>query len=422
MKRYILAWPRASVCLLMLVIVSLAACSAAPKPGSDDGAATSISVGTSMSGAAAVEAPSTPTEESQVVAYSTAQPTPTPRQATLTPTPLAASASPGSTPAAASTGAAATAVIPPRPENENPLTGLTVDDPASLARRPVHVRIGNDVGARPQVGLNQADMVYEEVVELWVTRFTAIYLSQVPETVAPIRSARLINTQLTEQYQAALSNSGGSDGVRWELSQLPIINLDEYFWPQPYFYRENEGWQTRLALNVKEARALMVREEMETPVLLRGFAFSDEPIGGDPGETIFIPYPKRTSLTEWRYDPESERYLRWVLDEPLLDYVDDSQVSAANVIVYYAEHQETDIVEDTNGATSIRIVINGEGRAQVFRDGVVIEGRWRSDGSQTPEFVFPNGEAIPLKRGNVWVEVVPPDYDVLVDATPEPEE
>jgi hypothetical protein len=290
-----------------------------------------------------------------------------------------------------------------------------VDAPAALQRRPVHVRIGNDPGARPQVGLSDADLVYEEIVEWWVTRYTAVYLSRAPEMVAPIRSARLINTQLTQQYNAALVNSGGSDGVRWELSQLPIVNLDEYFWPQPFFYRENEGWQTRLAVDVLAAHQLMEREEMSAPVLLRGFAFSDGPMGGDPAETVSIPYPKQTSRVEWRYDSGSGRYLRWVSDEPMTDFSDSLQISAANIIVYYAEHLPTDIVEDSNGATSIRIVVNGEGRAQIVRDGVVVEGLWRADGAQTPEFVFPNGEPIPLKRGNSWIEVVPADYEVVVE-------
>jgi hypothetical protein len=347
----------------------------------------------------------TPTTASEIVAYATAQPTPTIRRATPTRTP---STSLTPSPAASAGAVTATPTIPPRPENENPLTGLTVEDPALLRHRPLHVRLGNDAGARPQAGLSDAELVYEEVVEWWVTRFTAVYLSKSPEVVAPIRSARLINTLLTQQYNA-------------ELSQVPIVNLDEYFWPQPYFYRENQGWQTRLALNSKDARSLMEREEMDAEVLLRGFTFSDAPMGGEPAETIYIPYPRRTSITEWRYDPATGRYLRWILGEPLMDFNTDAQISAANVIVYYADHQKTDIVEDSNAATSIRIIVNGEGRAQIFRDGVVIEGRWRTDGTQTPEFIFPNGEPIPLKRGNSWIEVVPTDYEVLVNATPEPE-
>ncbi len=367
---------------------------------------------------AAVKVDPMHTPERQVVSFATvvpATPASLPAVATLpsTPVPLPPTSTPVPVPPTPTPTLAPT--LPPRPENENPLTGLQVDDPAVLQRRPVHVRVGNDPGARPQVGLNDADLVYEEVVEWWVTRFTAIYLSRAPEMVAPIRSARLINTQLTQQYDAALVNSGGSDGVRWELSQQPIVNLDEYFWPQPYFYRENQGWQTRLAVNLIAAHQLMEREEMATTVPLRGFVFSDEPMGGNPGEIISIPYPQRTSQTEWRYDPDSDRYLRWVSGEPLVDFASNQQISAANIIIYYAEHLPTEIVEDSNGATSIHIIVNGEGRAQVFRNGVVIEGLWRSDGTQTPEFVFSNGEPIPLKRGNSWIEVVPPDYEVLVE-------
>jgi hypothetical protein len=61
-----------------------------------------------------------------------------------------------------------------RAENENPLTGLIVDDPIVFDHRPLHVRIGNDPQARPQVNLSQADIVYEEIVEWWITRLTAI--------------------------------------------------------------------------------------------------------------------------------------------------------------------------------------------------------------------------------------------------------
>jgi hypothetical protein len=359
--------------------------------------------------AAAPDEP-TPTSKARVVSFATAPPTPTARPAT--PTLVPPTSTPVPTPTVTPTPAP---TMPPRPENENPLTGLSVDDPAVLQRRPLHVRIGNDPGARPQVGLSDADLVYEEIVEWWVTRYTAVYLSKTPETVGPIRSARLINTQLTQQYGAALVNSGGSDGVRWELSQLPIVNLDEYFWPKPYFYRENQGWQTRLAMNTVAARELMKQEGMEATVPLRGFTFSDVPMGGDPATTILIPYPKQTSRVEWRYDADSGRYLRWVSDEPLVDFANNLQISAANVIIYYAQHLPTDIVEDSNGATSIRIIVNGEGRAQIFRDGVVTEGLWRTDGTQTPDFVFPNGERIPLKRGNSWIEVVPTDYEVVVE-------
>lgn len=304
------------------------------------------------------------------------------------------------------------------PPDVNPLTGLTVDDPARLQRRPILVRVGNDVGTRPQVGLNSADIVYEEITEWWVTRFTAIYLAETPTTVAPIRSARLANIQLAPQYQGALAHSGGSDPVRWEISQAPIVNLDEYFNPRPYFYRPNEGWQTRLAIDIEAARNYMVSKGTEGPVALQGFLFSDTIDGGEPGESIYIPYPRATSFTEWHYDAASGKYLRWINGSPLFDF-NGGQIAASNVIVYFAEHLDTDIVEDSNGATSIRILLNGRGPAWFFRDGKLNKGFWQTDGTRTPYFSYEDGRAYSLKPGNSWVEVVPTYFTIGLNSADE---
>jgi LysM repeat protein len=325
--------------------------------------------------------------------------------------------SPGAPPPAATAGGAPPPTIS-HPENINPLTGLPVDDPAVLRRRPIMVRIGNDQGARPQVGLNSADVVYEEITEWWVTRFTAIFLSQTPTTVAPIRSARLINVQLGPQYQGALAHSGGSDPVRWEISQAPIANLDEFYNAQPYFYRPNEGWQTRLAINTEAARTYMADNNLDAPVAVQGFLFSDTIEGGEAAENIFIAYPRATSFTQWSYDAASGQYLRYVDDQPLVDFY-DGHVSANNVIIYFAEHQETDIVEDANGATSIRIIVNGTGPAWFFRDGKLNKGYWETDGSRTPYFAYNDGSPYHLKPGRTWVEVVPTYFTIGLNSADE---
>ena len=308
-----------------------------------------------------------------------------------------------------------------RTADENPLTGLKVKDPAVLQRRPLMVRVGNDSAARPQVALNKADVVYEEIVEWWVTRFTAIYLSQDPETIAPVRSARLINLHIVPQYQGALANSGGSDGVRWEISQSDIVNLDEYFVPQPYFYRQNEGWQTRLAFDATAARDYLQNEGLDSGVKLRGFEFGQaldltdlpQEAVGDAKEVI-IPYPAVTSEATWQYDPSRGKYLRFTTGEPMMAF-DGSQIEAANVILYFAEHQPTDIVEDSNEATSIRIIANGLGTAWLLRDGKILKGNWETDGRETPKFFFNDGRAMPLKPGNSWIQLVPLEYEIEID-------
>lgn len=324
----------------------------------------------------------------------------------------AAEAGPPPQPAPSPEAGSAPPPVTNRPANINPLTGLPVNDPALLRRRPLMVRIGNDVGARQsQVGFNSADMVYEEITEWWVTRFTAIFLAETPPAVGPVRSARLINVQLVPQYQGALAHSGGSDPVRWEISQAPIANLDEFYNPAPYFYRPNQGWQTRLAINTQAARDYMQANGLEAAVSLQGFVFSNTLNTGEPAENIFIPYPRATSFTQWRYDPASGQYLRFVDGATLVD-VATGQVTADNVIIYFAEHQETDIVEDSNGATSIRILVNGKGPAWFFRDGKLNKGFWETDGTRTPYFGYPDGRPFPLKPGRTWVEVVPTYFKI----------
>jgi LysM repeat protein len=313
--------------------------------------------------------------------------------------------------------------LPPeivRAPNINPLTGLPVGDPAILRQRPIMVRIGNDQGARAaQLGLNRADIVYEEITEWWVTRFSAIFLTELPEVVAPIRSARLINTVLGPQYQAAVAHSGGSDPVRWQMTQIPIANLDQWFHGGLFFHREGEGWMTRAAFKAGEAREYLRQNDLDATVKLRGFEFSPAISSGEPAPNIFIPFPRATSFTQWAYDPASGKYRRYIKDAPLLDASDGTQIAASNVIVYFAEHTETDIVEDSNGGTSIQIDINGRGKAWFFRDGKLNTGYWQTNGNQTPYFTLEDGSPYPLKPGNTWVEVVPTYFKIGLNSPDE---
>ncbi len=366
-----------------------------------------------------------PTPKLAVVEFATPAPSSTPTQppavtATPTPAPTVGMGIAASAPAIQSA-AELEQYIASRPADVNPLTGLKVDDPALLQRRPLMVRVGNDPVARPQVGLIDADIVYEEITEWWVTRFTGIFLSKDPTTIAPVRSARLINLELVPQYQGALASSGGSDGVRWLLSQSDIVDLDELFVPLPYFYRENENWATRLAFDATVARQYLADEGLDTAIKLRGFYFTPSiddktlPPGvlSDASEVV-IPFPQVTSEATWKYDPASNSYLRFTTGEPHYD-LGGKQIAAANVIIYFAEHQATDIVEDSNGATSIRMIMNGRGAAWLLRDGKLLKGNWETDGTQTPQFVFDNGQPMPLKPGNTWVQVIPLDYFVTID-------
>jgi hypothetical protein len=341
-------------------------------------------------------------------------PTPTATSTTTTePTPTAASTS-TDTPTPVPTIEAAT--VSARAKDVNPLTGLKVPDNTALRRLPLFVRIGNDPQIRPQSGLSSADLVYEDIMDgWWITRLTAVFLSEDLEAVGPIRSARLVNLQMVPQYKGGLVHSGASDPIRWRLSKSDIVDLDEFFHRSPYFYREGADWRGRLFVNMKDLREYLEEQGLEKEANLEGFTFdadgNDSP-GGRPATDLTIPYPKN-SVVRFKYDPTSGLYQRFVQGQAHLDALTNKQLSAANVIILFCPHEKTDIVEDSQGTTSINIVLAGEGNALIFRDGMVREGRWvASDPNRMPRFVDNEGQPIALRPGQTWIELVPLDYEI----------
>nr|MBC7244288.1 DUF3048 domain-containing protein [Chloroflexota bacterium] len=323
-----------------------------------------------------------------------------------------------------------TATITPTPTPTvnpyfNPLTGELVQNPSVLQRRPLLVRIGNDPEVRPQSGLSEADMVYEEAMDGWtITRLTAIIWSKDPRELKPVRSARLFTIDLGYMFDGALVHSGANDQVRWLISRSTITDLDEYFHPDPYYWLQPQGkwkaypWMGRVATSAQRVRDYLAKTGKEKAVRLEGFSFSaadDPPPKGEPATYILIPYPRR-ALVEYRYNSDERVYKRFVQGEPHTDALNGQQLSAANVIVHYAKYEETD-VKDVNGAPTFNIVFSGEGRAQIFRDGVMIEAKWVKPGTlDFCKYVYLDGTPVPLRPGQTWVEVVPTDYQITYKA------
>ncbi len=303
----------------------------------------------------------------------------------------------------------------------NPLTGELMQDPAVLQRRPLLVRIGNDPEIRPQSGLSQADMVYEEAIEEFTgTRFTAVIWSKDPDPIRPIRSARLFTIQLGYMFDGALVHSGANDQVRWLISQTPLTDLDQWFHDAPYYWITPEGawkdyiWMGRVGTSAKRVRDYLAKKGKEKAVQLRGFTFSgagDPAPKGEPAAYIHIPYPKRY-VVEYRYDPETHVYKRFVRGEPHTDALNSQQLTAANVIVHYTKYERQEVT-DAHGSHTFDIVFTGEGRAQIFRDGVVIEAKWfRPNLEDFCQYLNLDGSPVPLRMGQTWVEVVPNEYEV----------
>lgn len=303
----------------------------------------------------------------------------------------------------------------------NPLTGLPID-PARLAQRIFIARYGNEPAVRASYGIGAADLVFEELMDdLNTTRFTSVWLGGDAPQIGPLRSFRSTTIQVAQIFDAPMASSGAVGPNQVFAYQAGIEDLDERCYSAPYFNNPNGGgYQNRVLTSSANLRNFLQNNGLNTGVKVKPFAFSDTPPGGgQAANRVVIPYINRGFYeVEWRYDPASGRYARFYgsARNPLLDGNTGQQVTASNVVIMEVQHDQTDLVEDVVNSYSVRTYIAGrEGPATVIRDGVAIQGRWRAlDAFSGLELVDAAGNPIPLKPGQTWFQVVPPNYGVTI--------
>jgi hypothetical protein len=310
----------------------------------------------------------------------------------------------------------------------NPLTGEKVADPAVLNRRPLAIKIENgwEAGVRPQSGASYADWVFEHESEGRIPRWTAIFYGSPPDRVGGTRSCRIIDNEIPAIFKSLLACSGMSGGTREFYLKPSDINQEKrFFTPDfgdwtPMFYRiDTRAVPHNLYVNPAKIWEEADRRGSNVRPDLSGLTFSTEPLtSGRPTEEIKLKYGSETET--WLYDPEATTcssikgcWLRRSAGVPHIDALNGQQLSAANVIVAYANHVEDKrYLEEDYPAYNIKVFglqiqIWNEGPVRIFRDGQEFGGKWvRVNRDDMLTFVDPNGDPIPLKPGKTWVEVV----------------
>lgn len=313
------------------------------------------------------------------------------------------------------------------PFNVNPLTGEALPDPALLNRRPLAIKISNYPDCvRPQHGLSLADLVFEHYAEGGSTRFTAIFYSRDAPQVGSIRSVRLIDLELPAMYRAALAFSGASDGVLRKLKEVDFKDwiISPEFEPfHPAFYRVARETLTKncqrqehtLFTGTQRLWDDANKKGINTRQELKGMRFDPvPPADGQPAKIVSATYSD--SFAAWSYSEPVGRYFRYADGEPHIDALNSTHISAANVIIVFAHHQPTDILEDatgydpitkTGGSYSLEVQLWGSGPALIVRDGLLYHATWnRKDRFGVLSFTDSSGKVFPLKPGTTWVELV----------------
>jgi hypothetical protein len=300
----------------------------------------------------------------------------------------------------------------------NPLTGQPVDDMAQLDRRPIVAKISNAPPlVRPQSGLAYADLVFEHYAEGGLTRFSAVFYTNLPQRVGSIRSARLIDNEIVPMYQALLVYSGASNGVNAVIggSDFARRTYMGILYGLPYYWRDEDiPIPHNMFANLDAISRLATSEGLNNRPTLSGMAFLDAPPPHADGSASTINIEYVATRVRWEYDAEAGNYRRFSDGQPHYDATTEQQITADNVVVIYAEHPFSDIAESESSAGvsyGLQVKLWFSGEAVLFRDGQRYEGYWlRPTREDMIQLRTHDGELLYFKPGNTYFQVMrPPD-------------
>ena len=295
----------------------------------------------------------------------------------------------------------------------SPFTGLELPPEIWLKRprRVIAFKIDNNLNARPQSGLQEADSVMEILVEGGMTRFLAFYMDRSSTYVGPIRSARPTDPTLVRPYGGILVVSGATAGLIPAIRELGVPVLEEV--RSPTMFRI----ANRNAPHNLYADTELVREYIDE----RGFLFNQEVLplynfGNDQSKwlsgsnRLTIKYSEFTTVI-WKLD--GEEYSRFIVD----GYSPSDEAVSHNftTIDGYTDILKTSTVVVIQGplyndeVTTLPSVLTvGVGPVTIFHNGEYIEGTWRrNDITDSFEFLDLDQNKIQVPPSKQWIHIVP---------------
>lgn len=303
--------------------------------------------------------------------------------------------------------AASTERVVPKPAGTPrwPLTGLEAPSFDATTIRVVSVKIENHSGARPQSGLDKADVVYEVISEGGITRFHALFQSQVPKVVGPVRSCRPPDLFLIQQYHSLLAHVGGPKSVRTILAsdKTRYNDMDQFFNPAAYWRVSTRSAPHNMYMDITKLRGFATTKRgYPASETVTGFEFARASSAATPTVTQLTVPVSASTKSSWRYDPATRTYARSINGTAHKDAVTGKQLTSRNVIVMWANI--TPYPGDTHGV--VQIALTGSGRVSVFIGGQRVDGTWEAGTDAPPRFKDATGAPIKLDPGNTWIQVI----------------
>jgi hypothetical protein len=290
-----------------------------------------------------------------------------------------------------------------------PLTGLLVRE--NLAKRhPIAVMVDDHWDARPQSGFTEASVVWQAPAEGGIPRYMMVFAEGEPKAVGPIRSARLYFVQWAGEWKSVYVHVGGSPQAMALLrakgrGQL-VYNADEFRWGGTYMWRTKDRFAPHnVYTDGKHLRALAKKVGATAPPGKAIWKFADDaPLEARPkGTRIDITYPY--NKIGYRYDRTTNTWRRYVGGKPQVDRANKKAVTPKNVVIMQVRFGL--LGPGQKGRLEAQNI--GSGTAWIATNGKVVRGTWKKSSAAGPtRFFDKSGKAIPLTRGQTFIQVIPP--------------
>ncbi|MER6737314.1 DUF3048 domain-containing protein [Streptomyces puniciscabiei] len=267
----------------------------------------------------------------------------------------------------------------------------------TAAGSPLAVKIDNVPAARPQTGLDAADVVYAEQVEGGLSRLMAVYATRLPQTVGPVRSARESDLELLRQFhRPTLAFSGAQHKLLPLIDRSPLRAESPDRAPAAYY----RGTAKAAPHNLYLHPARLLPSAPGKAALTTGFGYGPAPSGGTRTAARTVRYPAARFTFTW-----SAGRHRWLvaMDGTPTVTTDGARVAPATVVVQYVRIR-TSRYHDVLGNHTPYTETVGSGKAQVLRDGRSFDASWsRPAATDGTTFTAADGGRMNFADGQVWV-------------------
>ncbi|MGY1753858.1 DUF3048 domain-containing protein [Blastococcus sp. SYSU D01042] len=287
-----------------------------------------------------------------------------------------------------------------------PLTGVAVEAPPQ--RPALAVKVENSVAARPQSGLDAADVVWEEVVEGGITRFVAVYHSTLPPEIGPIRSVRPMDAAIAGPLHGLFAFSGGGPDFVRAIADAGMQVLSQDAGADGFFRLPTRSAPHNVYADPAAFLAQADAGHQAPPTGEFTFAPAGQPATavalGAP--TALVQLKLGSGRPSWTWSLPDDGWLRAEGTTPATG-ADGARLRATNVVVLRVDVVNT-AFRDPAGNPVPETKMVGGGEALVASGGSTIAATW-SKASETAPVVLtgPGGAPVQLAPGTTWVELVP---------------